>query len=104
MTPSDLTRALREFAARDPHAAARAEHASVLAAALAIEVGTDPILARASALAAFGVGGGPSDASATRVAAAACEAVLDRLDPSHEWYGIVQRLLDVVTPLGEPGS
>lgn len=100
MTPENLNRALRGFSQTDPRAAANAEHASVLAATLAVEVGIDPLHARHAALAAFGVVPPTVEEGPRRLAAIACDAVLG-LELDEEWRAVLERVRDKITPLGD---
>lgn len=97
MTATELNRDLRRFASSDPHAAGRAEYVSVLAAALAEAVGSDPLRARQSALAAFGATPSHDDIQASRVADAALAFALQALDPGHEWAGLLAMIAEKVS-------
>lgn len=99
MTASELNRDLCQFAASDPHAAARAEYVSVLAAALAEAVGLDPLRARQAALAAFGATPSHDDTQACRVAEAAAAFALQALDASQEWAGLLELIAEKVSPM-----
>jgi hypothetical protein len=97
MNPSELNRRIREFARTDPRAAAKAEYASVLAAALAETAGTDPLCARHAALAQFGLARPPEDDKAREVVRVACEAALGR-ETEEPWRTRLAEVLRIVHP------